>query len=194
MEIAVPSCLWGPDPPWQPALRSISQLLGGGGGGNGVCGEGGLGGSRHLQTPPRCPTSVHISPKKKTHQHRDCLSASASHYPPLITCVTCVTSWVTGVSSRHIMREHRGKLPHMYFKKVQSSVIIGCLYLICLSQYPSETCAWFQTTNDPLTSSSQKNKNMTYATSSLTDEALRHQMNANVALLDLWINNCFLVF
>lgn len=69
VETAVPGCLRDPDPPWQPALRSISSLE------EVVVAVMEVGG---LETPPRPSIGSlrHISPKKKTHQSRNCLSAS----------------------------------------------------------------------------------------------------------------------
>lgn len=128
----------------------------------------------------------HISLKKKTHQHRDRLTASVSFSTSSPQCDELKQAewqWFPPVT---LMREHRVEMPHMCSDKVQSSIVIRRLCFICLSHYPPETGVWpHYPPPPPQKNPKTKQKRLTKNKALRLKIFIKLQMNANAVLF--WI-------
>lgn len=97
----------------------------------------GGGGFRHLPDHRSAVSDTSVQKRKHISAEIVCLPLCCP--PPLFRGDVCdgLKQAKAGYAERWrfppctVMREHRGKMPHMCSELVQSSIIIGCSYLIC---------------------------------------------------------------
>lgn len=141
VETAAPGCLRGPDPPWQPALRSISSL-------EEVVVLMERGGLRHL--PDHWSAVSDTSVQKRKHISADIVCLPLSHSSSLFPGDECdelkqveagYGEWQQ-VPPLTVMREQRRNAPHVLWKSPKFNHWRSPPHL--LSRYTSETDAWSQ--------------------------------------------------